>query len=240
MKSALRHKRTFDYLPEETVRAFVWPVVLCRSPAECTVKWFSPSEALLVGKMPFPVGSRVLLRLSFPPKLTRKVSARIISKEEVGNEVHNTTIQFEHLDAALEDRIQTYNLRKLEREREARDGRILILDDSPQICRILERQLSVLGEAAVSATTYSQAMDMLGRYSVNVALVDLVLEGQESGITFLNRMAMEHPEMRRILMSGFSPEYALMKTVRSGLSHAILAKPWTTDSLLRVVHADMT
>jgi CheY-like chemotaxis protein len=84
-------------------------------------------------------------------------------------------------------------------EKSPRQGRVLLIDDQPDLCSVLGRFLSAKFHVA-STTDAAQGLDMIGSGArFDLILCDLVMHGV-SGIDFYERLLMRHPGLaRRIL-----------------------------------------
>ena len=109
----------------------------------------------------------------------------------------------------------------------------LIVDDSIEVCEALGQELRLLGYRAVAFQTSLKAVQFLQQeHRLAVALVDLFLADVD-GRTLLNYIGLEHPQARRILMSG---ELALAHVPpRADLADGRLVKPWTSESLAELL-----
>jgi DNA-binding NtrC family response regulator len=112
---------------------------------------------------------------------------------------------------------------------------ILVVDDSPEICRLLDRQLTLLGKRVITASGIRDADDHLRVHNFDVVLVDLLLDRGEIGTKILSLVEQSYPHIIRVLMSGFVGVGDMNRTIRSGLTHTVLHKPWTMGQLRTVV-----
>ena len=105
----------------------------------------------------------------------------------------------------------------------------LVVDDSPEICAALRRELLGLGHTVVAVDRIEDAVRLLERENqLSVALVNLFLVADD-GRDLLAYLAGQHPRVRRILMSG---ELALSRVPRlEDLAQSLLVKPWTRAAL---------
>jgi ActR/RegA family two-component response regulator len=118
---------------------------------------------------------------------------------------------------------------------------VLIVDDSIEIRHALSRDLSNLGYKPLTAATHKQALRYLEDSENNVAtaIVDLVL-GHEDGLALLEDLSTRWPNMRRILMSGYVLPVTLDLVRSCGRAHAVMAKPWNSESLKKAVEGGQT
>ena len=100
---------------------------------------------------------------------------------------------------------------------------LLAVDDEPDILDFLER---VFGKqyTVLRADDASQALTELGRTRVQLLVTDQRMPGM-SVLELLERVASEHPDTTRILLSGFSDLPEITDAAESGLLHAYVVKP---------------
>lgn len=110
--------------------------------------------------------------------------------------------------------------------------RILIVDDRAEVADTLGRGLA--GEWNVStAQTAGDAMAVLDREDVSVALVDLQLgTAEHDGLTLLRAIRARHPNVVRLLFSGESVGPVLLHALNSGDAWRFLPKPYESKGLL--------
>lgn len=113
---------------------------------------------------------------------------------------------------------------------------VLIVDDEPNIRRMVGALLSAEGYSVTDAPSGSQAIAKIGDDEPDVVLLDLMMPGELDGMATLGRMRIAHPEVAVIMMSG-----------RAGLSDAVTAtklgavnfleKPLTPEGVLFAIGA---
>lgn len=108
---------------------------------------------------------------------------------------------------------------------------LLIVDDEPNVRAALARLLRGSGYRILAADSGKAALELLAVNSVGVILSDHRMP-EMSGIEFLKRVKELHPNVIRILLSGFIDVQVVTDAINEGAVYKFLAKPWE-DSLLR-------
>lgn len=108
-------------------------------------------------------------------------------------------------------------------------GRILVVDDEPNICRLLQRYLGRLGHQVETAGSVPDALDVLGTGHFDLVLTDLRLPGP-SGLELLVEVRTRSPGTRTILMSAHADVYAAAAAIERGVDQLIV-KPFELEDL---------
>lgn len=108
-------------------------------------------------------------------------------------------------------------------------GRILVVDDEINICRLLERYLSRLGHDVKTASSVPAALQVLEHSSFDLVLTDLRLPGP-SGLDLLSEVRERTPGTRMMLMSAHADITAAVTAVERGIDQLIV-KPFELDEL---------
>lgn len=207
-----------------------------RSSGRYVVENLSAGGALLLGEGRLRPGERVTMLLQLSGLKPIRLHAEVVRQEGGEAGAARLAVAFRHLAPSVEDVIHRVVLATLEHLTEVSVPHVLVIDDAPQVCRALERDLHALGRRAVSAATLEEAVTSLsgGERHIDAALVDLRL-GQADGLELLAFLADRRPDVRRILMSGNLRPCQLELAVTSGRAHAVLDKPWSRADLRRVL-----
>ena len=107
--------------------------------------------------------------------------------------------------------------------------RILVVDDEPNICRLLQRYLGRLGYEVEIAGSVPEALQLLGRARFDLVLTDLRLPGP-SGLDLLVEVRTRSPGTRTILMSAHADVYAAAAAIERGVDQLIV-KPFELEDL---------
>jgi CheY-like chemotaxis protein len=106
---------------------------------------------------------------------------------------------------------------------------ILVVDDDPKVRSSIRRLLEKLGYQVGEAADADAALAMIGsaKEPTDLVLTDIVLQGM-SGRELAVRLSIEHPTVRLLLMSGYSPDTMHLK---EGEVAKFLRKPISLESL---------
>jgi CheY-like chemotaxis protein len=78
---------------------------------------------------------------------------------------------------------------------------ILIVDDDPSVCDVVEKMLASLGCTVTTATTGRAALEAAARHSFAAAIVDLCMPTMH-GLEIVRNLKAMTPHTRLIVMSG--------------------------------------
>lgn len=110
---------------------------------------------------------------------------------------------------------------------------ILVVDDEPASVRTVERALQ--DEArVVSATTAAQGLAALAAEPVALIIVDQRMP-EMTGTELLAHTAVQHPDVIRILLTGYTGIETLVDAINTGHVYYYLTKPWEPQALRLVV-----
>ena len=109
---------------------------------------------------------------------------------------------------------------------------VLLVEDEPNVRRVVRQQLIDLGYPVIEAENGMQALEMI-EYIADIAIVvsDVIMPGSINGRQLADRVLAERPEMRFVLMSGYADETEAEST------HVlpVLAKPFVRQDLARAL-----
>jgi DNA-binding NtrC family response regulator len=98
--------------------------------------------------------------------------------------------------------------------------RVLIVDDSPEICEMLQNQLQNYYQV-YTANTISKALDLLDKHTIHVAIIDLVLSG-ESGLELIEEIKKTHHLTSVIAISGQATIENAVTAMKIGASEFVV------------------
>lgn len=112
---------------------------------------------------------------------------------------------------------------------------VLVVDDDPAVLALLTAQLSTDFEV-LTASSATQAREVLARRSVDILLSDLQLQG-ESGLTLLDWVRRTTPRTSRVLLTGTARIEDTVDAINQTQVHRIVLKPWRSEDLLQTLRA---
>lgn len=110
---------------------------------------------------------------------------------------------------------------------------ILVVDDEPASRRALQRALAGAGEV-IAVAGGAEALECLAARTVAVLVVDQRMPHM-LGTEVLARCSVSHPEVVRVLLTGYTDVDTLLAAINAGHVYAYLTKPWEPGELRLVV-----
>lgn len=109
---------------------------------------------------------------------------------------------------------------------------VLLVEDEPNVRRVVRQQLIDLGYPVIEAENGVQALAMIEQIpDIAIVVSDVVMPGGLSGRQMAEQVLDEHPAMRIVLMSGYADE----DDMASAGALPILAKPFVRQDLARAL-----
>jgi DNA-binding NtrC family response regulator len=109
---------------------------------------------------------------------------------------------------------------------------ILVVDDDPNICKVLSTNLKAKGYVVKCANTGKKAIEMSKDEHFNLALVDIRLPDIE-GTKLLDKL-MAIPKMTKIIITGYPSIDNAIEAVNKG-ADAYIVKPLDMKKVLKTV-----
>lgn len=110
---------------------------------------------------------------------------------------------------------------------------VLVVDDEPEICRMVSLCLQKTGYDVSSVDSADAAYGMLEMNSYDAIVADVMMPGQD-GIAFLGRVHRAWPEIPVILMTGFAQLQMAVNAIKNG-AFDFIHKPFDFDHLRKIV-----
>jgi DNA-binding response OmpR family regulator len=114
-------------------------------------------------------------------------------------------------------------------------GRVLVVDDEPQVGPMLRDVLGELGYIVKVAVRGAEALKLVPVFEPDVVLLDLMMP-EMSGVEVLARLRLDRPGLRVIMLTANEDVEVARTTLRNG-AFDYLRKPFAIDVLARVVAA---
>jgi response regulator RpfG family c-di-GMP phosphodiesterase len=110
---------------------------------------------------------------------------------------------------------------------------LLLVDDEARILSALGRTLRREGYEILTAESAAEALRILGSREVDLVLTDQKMPGT-SGLEFLAQVAARHPDVARLLITGWPEEIPPDQIEALGI-RALIPKPWDDQQLKSVL-----
>jgi len=109
---------------------------------------------------------------------------------------------------------------------------VLLVEDEPNVRRVVRQQLIDLGYPVIEAENGAQAVTMIEQIpDIAIVVSDVIMPGSLSGRQLAEQVLEHHPGMRIVLMSGYADE-----TEEDGANPLpILSKPFVRQDLARAL-----
>jgi CheY-like chemotaxis protein len=230
--------RRKDLRREIAATAIVLTVSKARYVGTYLARNLSAGGTLLIGDTHLKVGERVKVLLQVQGLSAMALTAKVVSQQFEASGEAVFAIAFldvpPEVEKSIADLVAISGPQSAAAERQG----VLVLDDSSEICRSLERDLRMLGRQVVTTMNVLEAMAVIHTRQprLETVIVDARL-GNADGLEFLTFLSHHDPLVRRVLMSGELRPAQLALAKSSKRAHGVLSKPWNTDSLRRVLEA---
>lgn len=113
---------------------------------------------------------------------------------------------------------------------------ILLVDDEVYVVNALRRSLLDEGYRIIVAYSAAEALELLSREEVKVIVCDERMPGM-SGAELLSIASRKHPQMVRILLTGYATLENTMKAVNEGEIWRFFTKPWNDVDLALAIRS---
>lgn len=110
---------------------------------------------------------------------------------------------------------------------------VLVIDDEPDIVESV-RDLLRLEHEVIGATRAHDVMRILAERDVDVVMTDQRMP-EMSGVEILHRVREEHPDVTRLLFTGYADLRAVVDAINQGSVYRYITKPWDPVELQTVI-----
>lgn len=107
---------------------------------------------------------------------------------------------------------------------------ILIVDDHEDILNILKTFIQMHGGIAYTASRFAPAQHLVETHQFDVAIIDILLNGEGSGLELMDLLCQTDPELTIIFMTGQSIEDMISDIIKKNI-YAVATKPFDMLSL---------
>ncbi len=107
---------------------------------------------------------------------------------------------------------------------------VLFVDDEVNILRALQRLLRAEPVRVLTASRADEALRLLEHETVQVVVSDQRMP-EASGVDLLAEIRERHPDVVRLLLTGFTDMNVAVDAVNRGQIHRLVTKPWNDDEL---------
>lgn len=111
---------------------------------------------------------------------------------------------------------------------------ILCVDDEASILRSLQRLFRRKAYRILVAPSAAQALLLMQDESVDLVVSDMRMPDMD-GAQLLQQVAQLHPNVYRIILSGYADFESTVAAINLGKIHRFINKPWNNDELITVV-----
>lgn len=125
----------------------------------------------------------------------------------------------------------------MQEEASKQPGRILLVDDEPNILSSLRRLFRPQGYQVQTAGSGAAGLKVLEAESFDVVISDMRMPEMD-GAHFLEQVRARYPHTIRMLLTGYADVQAIQDAINRGEIYRYITKPWDdSDMLLVVRHA---
>jgi DNA-binding NtrC family response regulator len=111
--------------------------------------------------------------------------------------------------------------------------RILIVDDEPEVCRVISMFLSSREYSCATACNAKKALELMAIVSFDIVVCDVIMPGM-SGFQLLKEIRSKYHETAVIMVTGDEVSDSEIESLRLG-AYGVLFKPFDRGELLGLV-----
>ena len=117
---------------------------------------------------------------------------------------------------------------------QTRPRTLLLVDDEPDVIAALRQLMQRDGYQVLTASSGPEGLALMAGNAVDVVLSDQCMPGM-SGVEFLRRASMLHPESMRILLSRQTDLQSVTDAINDNAIYRFMTKPWDDGQLRALV-----
>ena len=110
------------------------------------------------------------------------------------------------------------------------NGRILVIDDDPTQCELLDVELRKRGFSVVTRPGAEDALELIELDDFDIVVTDVNLLGM-SGLELCKRIAHDHPDLAVVVITGYGSMETAIQAIRAG-AYDFITKPFDMDALV--------
>ena len=115
-----------------------------------------------------------------------------------------------------------------------RKCRLLLVDDEPSVLSALRRLFRMSGHDTEQVTSGAEALALMDTERFDLVVSDMRMPEMD-GAAFLEQVRLRHPQVVRLLLTGYADIASTVAAINRGEIHRYIAKPWVDEDLLLVV-----
>ncbi len=115
---------------------------------------------------------------------------------------------------------------------------VLVVDDDAGMCAMLGSRLTTRGYRVVTASSGSEAIDLVEREDVEVVVSDVNMKGM-NGVELCRRLLEGRPQLPVILITAFGSMDLAIQAIRAG-AYDFVPKPFEIDQLVLAIERGVT
>jgi len=180
------------------------------------------------------------LKLDFPEKPISKLRVQIRSNNKLmplsfriqgffGEKLLYSKIHHESEPEEKKKEKKEWDAVDIYEEESSSERSILVVDDEPVLCAILDKMLTRLGYQVVSAHNGVEAMKILSRMNIDLVISDLRMP-QMDGWTLMKYSKDRYPNLPFILITGYHSIHTQSRASKSS-ADGYLSKPFSVQQI---------
>ncbi len=112
--------------------------------------------------------------------------------------------------------------------------KILFVDDEVQILKAFRRLFMDTDYEIITAQSGEEALKILDKGEVDIIVSDMKMPNM-TGYELLSKVKEKHPNIVRIILSGFSDERIVFDALQKNIAKLYILKPWENTSFINTL-----
>ena len=114
--------------------------------------------------------------------------------------------------------------------------RILCVDDEPNILSALKRMFTLVGFSLTCVESGQEAIKLMESQNFHIVISDMRMPSM-SGVELFEHIKLTHPEVIKILLTGYSDLDSAIAAVNRGEVYRYFTKPWNESEIINTVQS---